>query len=201
MAGLVALVLYAAALLPIGLAALFIPLDQLAQAGSSQAALNLLKRSMWLMKALPLTTTEVILIAVVKTGALSFLIGAAGILIYALLAAPALVHALLAVIGLLLLLLGAHVGNTGQELWGYSRAGKINLRIANLLGILVPIAYFLTAAAPLTLYLLSGIPWLAFFRLQPLLIGGLISRSAVSLLSIWVGWKLATRSWEEMEID
>ncbi|MBT9148888.1 MAG: hypothetical protein DDT28_00305 [Dehalococcoidia bacterium] len=200
-AGLVVLVLYAAVLLPMGVVILFLPAAQLAQAGSSKAMDQLLRRSMWLTKALPLTTTEVVLIAVVKIMVVPFLLGAVGILIYALVAEVALVHALLAVIGLLLLLLGSSVGSTGQEFWGYARAGKINPLIANLLDTLVPIAYFIAAAGPLTLYLLGGIPWLAFFRIQPLLIGGLISWPAVSLLAIWGGWKLATRSWEAMEIE
>ncbi|MBT9144776.1 MAG: hypothetical protein DDT42_00624 [candidate division WS2 bacterium] len=162
---------------------------------------QLLKRSMWLTKALPLTTTEVVLIAVLKIIVVPLLLGAVGILIYALLMEVVLVHALLAVIGLLLLLLGGSVGSTGLEFWGYAWAGKINPLLANLLEILIPVAYFGAAAGPLTLYLLSDIPWLAFFQLQPLLIGGLISWPVVSMLTIWGGWKLATRSWEEIEIE
>ncbi len=198
---LLALVLGAAVVLPMGMEILFVPLGQLSQAGTTKAAIALLKRAMWLTKALPLATTEVVLIAVLKIIVMPFLLGTVGLLIYALLAEVALIHALLAVIGLLLLLLGSSVGSIGQEFWGYARVGRINPISISLLGFLVPVAYFAATVGPLTLYLLGAIPGLAFFRLQPLLIGGLISWPAVSLLSIWVGWKLAVRSWEKMEIE
>jgi hypothetical protein len=199
--GLMVLVLGAAVLLPIGTAALFLSAEQLSGARSGAEAIKLLKRGMSLMKALPLSTAEVVLVSVLKMPALPFLLGAGGILVYALRAEVGFVSTLLAVIGLALLLAGSSVSSTGQEFWVYARVKRINLLVAQLLGLLVPVAYFTAAAGPLTLYLLGGSPSLALFRLEPLLVGGLVSWPAVSLLAIWGGWKLAKRSWQEMDIE
>ncbi len=199
--GLMVLVLGAAVLLPMGMGALFLSLEQLGGARSSEEAITLVKRGMSLMKALPLSTTEVVLVSVLKVTALPFLLGAGGILVYAPLAEVGFVSTLLAVIGLALLLVGSSVSTTGQEFWVYARVKRINLLVAQLLGLLVPAAYFTAAAGPLTLYLLGAIPSLASFRLEPLLVGGLVSWPAVSLLAIWGGWKLARRSWQEMDIE
>jgi hypothetical protein len=177
------------------------PFGQLQEAGAGKTT-ALLKRTLWLTKVLPLTTTEVVLVAVLRTAAVTFSLGAAGILIYGLLAAVGFLDTLVAVIGLLLLVLGSLVGSVGQEHWSYARTEKINPLISNLSGFLAFAGYFAAAAGPLTLYLAAEvIPALAGLRTQQLLIGGLISWPVVSLLSIWGGWKLAARSWEELEFE
>jgi hypothetical protein len=198
---LVVLILSAAILLPMGIEMLFLPFGQIQEASASKAT-ALLKRTLWLSKVLPLTTTEVVLVAVLRTAALTFCVGAAGILVYGLLAEVGFLDVLVAVIGLLLLVLGSHVGSTGHENWTCARTEKINPLIASWSGLLLFAVYFAAAAGPLTLYLAAEVfPALAGLRTQQLLIGGLISWPVVSLLSIWGGWKLAARSWEELEFE
>lgn len=200
---LIAVILGATTVLPWGLATLFMPIDQLSKKGANlQAVYGLLKRRLWLTKALPLTTAEVVLTDLLKVTAPAFLLGAAAILVFTLLGAVALFHALLALIGLGLLLLGIWMVMTWQEYWGYSPVVMMNPLLSTLLGILVPLVYLLAAAGPLTLYLLAGvIPGLAPVQSQLLLVGGLLSWPLVSLLAILVGWRLAVRSWEALEID
>lgn len=201
-AALAAIVLGAAVALPWGLQVLFVPVNQLSQAGNAKAVMGLLKRSLWLIKALPLTSAEVVLTEVLKVTAPAFLLGAAGILAFVLLGEAASGHALLALIGLVLLLLSLAVITTGLEYWGYGPGEKLSPAMANLLQLLIPLVYLLAAAGPLTLYLLAGvIPGLAPLQSQLLLLSGLISWPLVSLLAIGVGWRLAVRSWEAMEID
>lgn len=198
---LVAIILGATTVLWWGLSVLFVPLNQLSQVGGSKAMLGLLKRSLWLTKALPLTTTEVILTEALKIAAPALLLGAAGILAFTLLGDVASGHALLALVGLALLLFGNSLITTGLEYWGYGLGEKLSPAMSTLLQMLIPLVYLLAAAGPLTLYLLAAAPWLAPFRLEPLLLGGLLSWPLVSLVAIWVGWRLAVRSWEAMEID
>jgi len=199
---LLAIILGAAVVLPMGLSLLFMPLNQLSQAENAKAMLGLLKRSLWLTKALPLTTAEVILTEALKITVPALLLGAAGILAFTLLGAAASSHALLALVGLALLLLSMAVIMIGLEYWGYGLGEKLSPAMANLLQMLIPLVYLLAAAGPLTLYLLAGaIPGLAPLQSQLLLLGGLLSWPLVSLLAIWVGWRLAVRSWEAMEID
>jgi fatty acid desaturase len=198
---LVVLILGAAILLPMGIETLFLPFGQVQQAGASKAT-ALLKRTLWLSKVLPLTTTEVVLVAVLRTAAVTFCVGAAGILIYGLLAEVGFLYVLVAVVGLLLLVLGSLVGSTGHEYWSYARTEKINPLISSWSGLFLFAAYFAVAAGPLTLYLAAEvIPGLAGLRTEGLLVGGLISWPVVSLLSIWGGWKLAFTSWEELEFE
>jgi len=201
-AALVAIILGTTTLLPWGLSVLFVPLNQLAQAGNAKAVLGLFKRSLWLFKALPLTTAEVVLTEALKVTAPAFLLGAAGILAFVLLGEAASGHALLALVGLALLQLSLAVITTWLEYWSYGPGEKLSPAMVNLLQLLIPLVYLLAAAGPLTLYLLAGvIPGLAHWQSQLLLLGGLLSWPLVSLLAIWVGWRLAVRSWEAMEID
>jgi|GEM_PF-1110835 len=200
-AGLVVIIIAACVLLPIGMVMLFIPLDQLAKAGSGKGAEKLFKQSLWLTKVLPLSTHEVLLINLVKIVVAPFLLGMAGVVIYSLLAGVTFFHTLLAIIGLKLLLLGFIMSNNGLEIWVSTGTAKANPLIANLVQTFIPVVYLGAAGGPLTRYLFSDV-----FRMDPLgwhpfLIGGLISWSVVSLLAIWGGWKLAARCWEEMEID
>jgi hypothetical protein len=198
---LVVLILSAAIMLPMGIDMLFVPFGQLQEAGAGKA-ITLLKRTLWLSKVLPLTTTEVVLVAVLRTATLTFCVGAAGLLIYGLLAEVGFLYVLVAVVGLLLLVLGSLVGSTGQEYWSYARTEKINPLISSWSGLLLYAVYFAVAAGPLTLYLAAEVfPALAGLRTQTFLIGGLISWPVVSLLSIWGGWQLATRSWEDLEFE
>jgi hypothetical protein len=199
---LVAVILGATTALPWGLATLFMPVNQIQQKGANLKALyGLLKRRLWLTKALPLTTAEVVLTEVLKVTAPTFLLGAAGILVFMLLGAAAPSHALLALIGLGLLLHGLWIVMTWLEYWGYGPGEKLSPVMVNLLQMLAPLVYLLAAAGPLTLYLLAGVIAGLAPLSQLLLLGGLLSWLLVSLLAIWLGWRLAVRSWEAMEID
>lgn len=200
---LIAVILGATTALPWGLAALFMPVNQLSKKGGNlQAVYSLLKRRLWLTKALPLTSAEVVLTDLLKVTAPAFLLGAAAILVFTLLGAVPPFHALLALIGLGLLLLGIWMVVTWQEYWGNGPVAMMNPLLSTLLGILVPLVYLIAAAGPLTLYLLAGvIPGLAPVQSQLLLLAGLLSWPLVSLLAILVGWRLAVRSWEALEID
>ncbi|MBT9166651.1 MAG: hypothetical protein DDT25_01345 [Chloroflexi bacterium] len=88
--------------------------------------------------------------------------------------------------------------NTGLEFWEYAK--EVHPLVTNVVQLFVPIGYLLAAAAPLTLYLLIDIHWLAAFRIEALFAIGLITWPVLSFVAIGGGFRLAVRSWEAMEI-
>jgi len=186
----------AAILIPFGIALLFLSPEILQS--RSRSATSMMKTQFWLVKALPLNAREVVLATSFKVVGPAFLLGAVGILVYAVISGSAFIHTIAALAGFLMLLCGLGALSTGLEFWGYAK--EPHTVLANAVHLLVSVCYLLAAAGPLTLYLLSDIPFLAAFRIEPLFAVGLIAWPLLSLLAIWVGFRLAVRNWDEIEI-
>jgi hypothetical protein len=192
----------AMAILAIAAAFLFffsiIPLFLPPEIFQSKSAASMWKNRLWLVKALPLNAWEVVFAEIFKTVVPAFLLGAAGMLVYAVISGSAFIHTIAALVRYLMLLCGLLAIQTGLEFWEFAK--KPHKLLTDPLQLLTIFGFVLAAAAPLTLYLLSDIPLLTAFRIEPLFAIGLMAWPLLSFLAIGVGFRLAVRNWDEMEI-